>query len=35
MTAKQAVVAFMVLLLVGLSVHEYWQPEVTALVGIG
>lgn len=33
MTGTATLVAFLFVLLVGLSLHEYWQPEITALLG--
>jgi hypothetical protein len=35
MTAQQTLVAFLFILLIGLSVHEYWQPQISALLGNG
>lgn len=32
MTAKQILVAFLVIILIGLSIHEYWGPEVDYLL---
>ena len=33
MTPQQALIVFIGLMLVGLSVHEYWRPEYRALLG--
>jgi hypothetical protein len=32
MNPQQAIIAFLMLLLIGLSIHEYWQPQVSALI---
>lgn len=32
MTPQQAIIAFMLIVLIGLSIHEYWQPELNALL---
>lgn len=33
MTPQQMLVAFMVVLLIGLSIHEYWQPQLSSILG--
>lgn len=33
MTSQQALIIFLGLILVGLSIHEYWGAEVAALFG--
>ncbi len=33
MTATQALAAFLGIALVALGIHEYWRPELKAIVG--